>query len=436
MQSYLPTLYTNSNSNTQNIADIEAVLKILLRQLNDGMESLTSPSLYDLIEGIHEQLVPAESSFDLTLNDMIFTILYRLFGNTTIGDGDLLSDIRSIMSQNGLIASYLNTINSNTVNYTSVLNSIDSKTKDYTTYFNTQIARLDHLELIDWQILASTDRTDIITFINNVETSEVATGNSYSGTNLFEMQYTISSPNGLYIDFETSARLNSTVHDYDLTGIYLNSSIPLQYQYIYKYIDNNYRVHFIVKLVEAIQVNQWVRIRFTTTGSVRIVSLPVNYHFTAKYLPFDSLDYQVMDIALNTSNNHDILSAFKEIYASDKELEARKASQQVIDQTLDDFTGSGSASVKVNDISSAKDVSNALRSGLNTGGSSSDVLSIFTPSNSFWGWFSEDNAQYFTPLTDNRLLRSYNTESLITNIPDYQSYNDQLYFDYVNGGVR
>ena len=108
--------------------------------------------------------------------------------------------------------------------------------------------------------------------------------------------------------------------------------------------------------------------------------------------------------------NHKLSSLSKDInqltnvIASDDIIQAKENSTPVIDEALNDFTGSGSASAGVSDISGAKNVSSSLKSGLNSGGSISDSLTVFSPANAFWGWFSQDNANYFTPYSQSRYI--------------------------------
>lgn len=442
LQSYLPTLYTNSNSNTQNIADIEAVLKILLRQLNDGMESLTSPSLYDLIEGIHEQLIPAESSFNLTLNDMIFTILYRLFGNTTIGDGNLLSDIRSIMSQNGLIASYLYNIN--------------EKTKDYTTLFNTNNSHLNTIRSYSVSInnflknftFTNVPQTTKLYSLDNItyETIDNISG-SFSGDIYFTIDSNLNSSDSFiyHVKLPIVGGVLANVRYYPNISVFTNNNYP-QYN-----LKNT--IYYIDSSSSTLDI-YFVAPRFLYSGNsyfyIMIEDSLTTYFSSFKDIQFEFISnanqnkeyYSFLDFMINYNNQNNTFNIsndihdLKEVYASDKELSSRKASQDVINETLDDFTGSGSAAAKKSDVSSAKDISNSLRSGLNSGGSMSDALSVLSPASSFWGWFSQDNANYFIVLTpsNNRSLRNTSSnEGFIIDIPDYQYMNDLEYFNFVGG---
>lgn len=87
-----------------------------------------------------------------------------------------------------------------------------------------------------------------------------------------------------------------------------------------------------------------------------------------------------------------ILDRLADRLAPDNVAAAEAASQAVIDDTLDGFTGSGSAAAKVNDTSSMKNVSGSLRSGLETGAGVSNATSVFTLGSDFWLWFSQDTS--------------------------------------------
>lgn len=102
-----------------------------------------------------------------------------------------------------------------------------------------------------------------------------------------------------------------------------------------------------------------------------------------------------IDSDLHNQNN--ILNTFKELYASDDLIAAKQAQQQYEDQAIQDFTGSGSAAASSSDLNDLKQISGTVSSGLDSGGSVSNGLSVFDPNyqdqsgNRFWDWFSQDN---------------------------------------------
>lgn len=160
-----------------------------------------------------------------------------------------------------------------------------------------------------------------------------------------------------------------------------------------------------------------------------------------RYNTFQNISYPMYLMNNNLIKIFNDLSKISRYFASDSKLNAEEASQPVIDQALDDFTGEGSASVKVRDISSAKDVSNSLKSGLDSGGSAGEALSILSPNNSFWlGWFSQDCASYFEyidpsepwveiPFIQEGQYYIYNTSGVPVYLTSYENYSRSNYID-------
>lgn len=103
---------------------------------------------------------------------------------------------------------------------------------------------------------------------------------------------------------------------------------------------------------------------------------------------------------------YDILNTFKELYASDDLINAKENQQQYEDQIIEDFTGSGSAAAKASDATSAKDISSAVSSGLNSGGSINNSLTVFNSNSGFWGWFSQENSVLINTLSSQNRFRS------------------------------
>lgn len=175
-------------------------------------------------------------------------------------------------------------------------------------------------------------------------------------------------------------------------------------------------------------------------GSVYIANEPCySYVLTADsqdyYTVYNSLLTNHIDSDLHYQNSQ--LDKFVELYASDDLIAAKRAQQSTEDAAISGFTGSGDASASVNDITGAKDVSKALKSGLDAGVSSGNSLAIFDSSKSFWGWFSNDCASYFQPIEVPALVHKAKLKSKSLSNPDklqtfdgssvYDSYNDEYY---------
>lgn len=162
--------------------------------------------------------------------------------------------------------------------------------------------------------------------------------------------------------------------------------------------------------------------------SFSLSSAPYNSTFYSNgmtgafYIPFDTLDYQIIKTAFNQAKSADsdkksldqlvsissqlsvlaqssqsgsqAAEALADYIVSPQKQAAEDSSQQVINSTLNNFTGSGSGAAKSSDSNAMKDVSGSLQSGLNAGGSVSGATGVFNSSGDFWKWFSQENSNY------------------------------------------
>lgn len=460
----------NTNYVNINFATIAPTVQQIATDVNTG--------IHDYLYDIAMELTGVSSG--VVYGDNIFVNLKHIM-NTVDSLSGSVGYTNTYLSN---IQSYLNSIDGKTVNYSSVLSSIESKTKDYTTYFNTQISRLDDLEILNWLPSGVTFQT----LWNENNNIDLSSGN-YDNTQgyyraIFTSNTYVSNLRGSFVDFQIPVAIGNVNGKIEFYRLRLNEILtPINYEFVYQYSDNR-STHFIINIID---------FPTTTRGFVIDFKIPQGnfYYNTAyiatdssvRYIDFDNSDYHILyntivnsKIEKNTQGIKDLSS----IYASPEELAARQASKEVIDETLDDFTGSGSAAAKKSDVSSAKDISNSLRSGLNSGGSMSDALSVLSPASGFWGWFSQDNASYFTyiyndPATDShndiyidyyipalfingvqydlivdydqyrlelnsyRLYVNYKNSRLyldnilLLDIPNYQAINDSIYFNAVGG---
>lgn len=114
---------------------------------------------------------------------------------------------------------------------------------------------------------------------------------------------------------------------------------------------------------------------------------------SASYIPFNTDDYQLMKSAFYQQNLSSDLSAIRQVIASPDKVQAEQNQQAVESQVLDDFTGSGSESMSLNDVAGVKNVSSGAKSFLGTGSSGSSALGIFNVNGSgLWQWFSQTTA--------------------------------------------
>lgn len=113
-------------------------------------------------------------------------------------------------------------------------------------------------------------------------------------------------------------------------------------------------------------------------------------------------DYYADLAVLDINRKLSALDIIKNEIASPDLVQAKEESAPTTKQALDDFTGDGSSAPTPSTVSTASDISDSMAEGFDTGESADSALTVFNPANALWGWFSEDNASYFTPNIPNR----------------------------------
>lgn len=108
-------------------------------------------------------------------------------------------------------------------------------------------------------------------------------------------------------------------------------------------------------------------------------------------------DYYADLAILDINRKLSALDIIKNEIASPDLVQAKEESEPTTKQALEDFTGDGSSAPTPSTVSTASDISDSMREGFDTGESADSALTVFNPANALWGWFSEDNASYFTP---------------------------------------
>lgn len=144
---------------------------------------------------------------------------------------------------------------------------------------------------------------------------------------------------------------------------------------------------------------------------------------SALSIPFDSYDYQLLNIAFSSSSLSG-LDKLVDIYASPDQIAAKQAQQAVEDSVLSDFTGSGSESMSTSDVGGVKQVSGAAKQFLATGSSSSNALGLFNINGQgLWQWFSQTTADNLDTSPRTRSTSEYYFYDL----------NEQDYYDKLGG---
>lgn len=168
------------------------------------------------------------------------------------------------------------------------------------------------------------------------------------------------------------------------------------------------------------------------------VSFTTTKTLTAEYLP-DSI-YSLLsnaELDLRLINRHfdsigsDVSTLAKYLADPDK-VAAEEASQQVIDDTLDGFTGNGSAAAKTSDTGSMKNMSGSIQSGLSTGASAGNAASVFS-NQTFWSWFTQQNSDQINNPYPAPVVNMNNRKSSGDEIVDFMSGHDQELSDLLGG---
>lgn len=178
----------------------------------------------------------------------------------------------------------------------------------------------------------------------------------------------------------------------------------------------------------------------TASSSVYTFEIEFDYAGTVyynrgsiKYLLADTFEYALLRMQFQTND-------IKEAVAPDNYLAAERESQEVIDDTLDGFTGDGSAAIKKSQTSSMKGLSSDLQSGLDGGGSVGDATQVFSSGSDLWQWFSTQNKndinQLYVPGNRRNLRKSASPQGEGWEIIDAITPNEQEYRDHLVGGDR
>lgn len=177
--------------------------------------------------------------------------------------------------------------------------------------------------------------------------------------------------------------------------------------------------------------NSTLYVKFTPSSTYYLRGSDV----VCKRLDANSADaYKVNQlIAINHIDNdiHDMsddIDKLRRMYASDDELTAKENQQQFEGQVLNDFTGSGSASASLGDVSAVKGVSTGVKSGLDSGYGVSSSMTVFGDA-SFWGWFSQENYNSL-----NNLYSPSGTREQLRKSGDDLPYYNQNLNEIMSGG--
>lgn len=159
------------------------------------------------------------------------------------------------------------------------------------------------------------------------------------------------------------------------------------------------------------------------------------YPGTIFYIPFDTIDFQIMRSAFYSTrlaNNLNGLDKLIDLYASDDLIAAKAAQQAYENEALQEFTGSGSGSASRSDKTKLKNTSSTIKTGLSSGGSVDNSLSVFDNSSSIWDWFTQPVADSLDSTSTNPLYQIIYFDSSVT-IPNngYNTFNVYPLYQYI-----
>lgn len=270
-----------------------------------------------------------------------------------------------------------------------------------------------------------------------------------------------SAPNGQFIDHNTTGNdfyfgfnYNTTINDtvpslYRVfvpcviqDGLYLDtSSISVDLKILIQNVgvrDFEYSGQYFIENTKNGMYIYLYNMRWPLSGQYYIgvhsdLNLNAYYDFSGSIvsIPFDTIDYQLIKDAFNSSGSQDMnkaIQALASFYASEDVIAAKAAQQEYESEAILDFTGAGSGAASKSDKNNLKSTSSALKSGLSSGGSVDDSISVLSSDSSAWEWFSQPIADSLDSTSENPIYHRIIFDSDIT----YPSGSWLIYapFDY------
>ena len=395
-------LSTDSVSSAYIWSRMAGYLKMLGLNIN-GSNSQYSMSLRDVIV----QMFPVPA-----YNSTQYAFAYPTGSGTYLTSAEMQFVISNTLSRHfsGTNGNYIDAYLANIASYT---NSIRTTLSNYLDDYN-------------WVSLGTYNGTSL-----GFDTSFLS---SQTNASNFKVSYTLNSNNTPCLYRVSLPIVRANANDNDISN-YVISSIKTQSGSTYTDIDiPDYFVEIGIRNIYVYFFN------FRPVGNQNYYISVTNSHgmtyyptgvVGASYLPYDTDEFQQIAQAFYSSRSSSLLEQLVNVLADPAKQAAEDASQAVIDDTLDGFTGSGSAAAKVNDTTSMKNVSSGLRDGLSSGAGVSNAMSVFNTSSGFWGWFSQSNSNainnpYPAPTVPN--LRGDGDQ-----IVDFLSNNDNQLQDILGG---
>lgn len=408
----------NYNFNQQNASLMFRIYNALLQT------NLNFTTLFSKIDSINSKLTNEDDT--LNIYDLCGDMFEQVINHLTVSLG---GNIYSITDVCILIETQIEDIIDSLANIESMLATLNNTASSINSLINT-------ISTIATTIAANTANTIIAvnnntTAINNLNTDlnninwingtvygvSTSLEDAMNGIYLNSGQW-VSRPRILYIRFLSAP--NDSVY-WLSSNSYVNNASRGKVPIIKFYYATGQEITYNVSYAYDGDVTYRTYVYFYNVPSNHELIISLDFSDTTglytgfnnqwvRYISLTSQDAYYPMYYINSLNNKRVYDKFEYLYASDDLIAAKDAQQPLEDQVLQDFTGNGSASAKLSDAASAKDASSALQSGLSTGYSASDALSVFNSFQAsdygFFAWFSPENATYFNNDSNRNLLKS------------------------------
>lgn len=408
---------TNALSSSYALPRIERYMWLLSNNINGPGTSVASVTLRDMIQ----ELLEGNSDWTLAMGPLQylasqFNTIYD--GTTYVAFKDIMAILatRSMSSDDSL--TNIATTNSGIINTITSSNSI----------------------------LQTISNGDTFTWTNYSPSGFAYYGTSNTG---IDGTYSTTSKNGnpLYIKLNIGGSANAGFYRMTLPVSAYPRSYDRDNVKIYQVIDNEILLTDIWGFIQNSNL-YFSSLPETTENLTIIIELSCNnsYWTSSTSTPVFQVtgnqylkSWQLREV-MSVFHIEEMLDQVMDEVASDQMAAARSESQEVIDDTLDGFTGDGSAAIKKSQTSSMKGLSSDLQSGLDGGGSVGDATQVFSSGSDLWQWFSTQNQndinQLYVPGNRSNLRKSASPQGEGWEIIDAITPNEQEYRDHLVGGDR
>lgn len=331
------------------------------------------------------------------------------------------------------------------LSYKDVLNSILSINNSISSKIDEEISVLNKLNTMDWistgsYLGTSKDSVSLSEFLNN---STIGIGSFYSQYSVDFSANVVPRPeNRIYrffipISAGALGRVNQVYNSLTYSfGYVSNSGVFYPFDsdtffihdmngtYFYAFVQPSFNSNIAYMSLNTISNSSYAYLNNTVSSAV-------------SFIPSSNPDYWRLYDFFNSTKSMSALSALQEMYADESMIAAKDESKEVIDDTLDGFTGDSKAAVQKSQTSSMKGLSSDMQDGLNGGGDVSNATGVFTTSSPFWGWFSKSNSDNINGIVSSGSGAAKAPQRVSIDspdfVPDFKSLRDAEYWHLLGG---